>query len=271
MRQLSITSWSFPACTLSEAATIGKALGIGALDLGYFYRPALDRSAILANPEAAARNVLSHGIAVPSFYHLFGASIADRNLADAKSLDRNAADFRAVVRFCSAANIPTIFVLPGITNPGQGKADALGASAHSLSILVDIAQAQNLILTIEPHVHSYLDSPALVLELLQLVPKLRLTLDYAHFVCLGFTQPEIDVLAPYAAHIHLRQARPGYLQAKLEQGVIDFAALLGLLQSLGYQGALAIEYVHQAYMNTLYDDVLTETIAMRDLVLKWST
>jgi sugar phosphate isomerase/epimerase len=271
MRQLSITSWSFPACTLIEAVAVSKALGIGALDLGYFYRPALDRSAILANPEAAAGDVLSHGIGVPSFYHLFGASIADRNLADAGSLDRNIADFRAVVRFCKAANIPTIFVLPGITNPGQGKADALQTSAHALSALVDIAQAQNLTLSIEPHVHSYLESPACVLELLQEVPQLRLTLDYAHFICLGFTQPEIDVLAPYAAHIHLRQARPGYLQAKLAEGVIDFAALLGLLKSLGYQGALAIEYVHQAYMNTLYDDVLTETIAMRDLVRQWST
>ena len=77
------------------------------------------------------------------------------------------------------------------------------------------------------------------------------------------------MLAPYAAHIHLRQARPGYLQAKLDQGVIDFRALLALLRSQGYERALAIEYVHQAYMNTLYDDVLTETIAMRDLVRGW--
>lgn len=264
--QLSITSWSFPACTLDESIAISKALGIGALDLGYFYRSALEKAALLAEPEALARKVIGLGIPVPCLYHLFGDSVADRNLADAGSLDRNVSDFRSVVRFCRTARIPTVFVLPGITNPGQAKLEALGNSARALSALVQLAEAEGLTLTIEPHVHSYLDSPSLVLELLKRVPGLRLTLDYAHFICMGFTQPEIDVLAPYAAHIHLRQARPGHLQAKLDQGVIDFNALLGLLESQGYDRALAIEYVHQAYMNTLFDDVLTETVLMRDLV-----
>lgn len=267
--QLSVTSWSFPACTLAESIAISKALGIGALDLGYFYRPALDKAALLADPEAMARKVLEPGIPVPCFFHLFGTTIAERNLADGASLDRNVSEFRSVIRFCRAARIPTIFVLPGITNPGQGKREAFAHSVHALSTLVQLAQADGLVLTIEPHVHSYLDSPGLVLELLQEVPGLRLTLDYAHFICMGFTQPEIDVLAPYAAHIHLRQARPGYLQTKLDQGVIDFNAMLGLLGSQGYDRALAIEYVHQAYMNTLYEDVLTETVAMRDLVRNW--
>jgi len=267
--QLSITSWSFPACTLAESIAISKALGIGALDLGYFYRPALDKGALLADPEAMARKVLELAIPVPCFFHLFGTAIADRNLADAASLDRNASEFRSVIRFCRAARIPTIFVLPGVTNPGQGKREAFANSARALSTLVQLAQADGLVLTIEPHVHSYLDSPNLVLELLKEVPGLRLTLDYAHFICMGFTQPQIDVLAPYAAHIHLRQARSGYLQTKLAEGVIDFNAMLGLLRSQGYDRTLAIEYVHQSYMNTVYEDVLTETVAMRDLVRGW--
>lgn len=267
--QLSVTSWSFPACTLAEATAISKALGIGAIDLGYFYRPALDKAALLAQPEAMARKVLELGLPVPCFFHLFGATLAERNLADAASLDRNASDFRAVIRFCRAAHIPTIFVLPGVTNPGQGKREALANSARALSTLVQLAQAEGLTLTIEPHVHSYLDSPDLVLELLKEVPGLRLTLDYAHFVCMGYTQPQIDVLAPHAAHIHLRQAKPGCMQTKLDQGTLDFNAMLGLLRSLGYDRTLAIEFVHQAYMDTLHDDVLTETVAMRDLVRNW--
>jgi hypothetical protein len=32
--RLSVTSWSFPQCTLAEAAGIAKTLGI---DVGYFY------------------------------------------------------------------------------------------------------------------------------------------------------------------------------------------------------------------------------------------
>ena len=41
--RLSVTSWSFPALTLPEVAGVARALGIGAIDTGYFYRSALSR------------------------------------------------------------------------------------------------------------------------------------------------------------------------------------------------------------------------------------
>jgi len=267
--KLSLTSWSLPACTLAEAAGLAKVLGIGALDLGYFFGPALDKAALLAEPEKAAEPVLELGIDVPNLYHLFGDSLGDRNLADPRNLERNLADFRQVARFCKAASIPTVFVLPGILNPGQGRREALEASAASLSRLLPIAEEAGLVLTIEPHVHSCLESPAQVLELLDKVPGLKLTLDYAHFTCLGWRQDEIDVLAPHAAHVHLRQSKIGELQTKLDKGTINIAAELGTLRDAGYSGRLSIEYTFQDYMNSLYDDILTETIRMRDLVRSW--
>ena len=124
-------------------------------------------------------------------------------------------------------------------------------------------------LTVEPHVHSFLETPALALDLLSRVPGLKLTLDYAHFICLGWRQDEIDAPAPHAAHVHLRQARPGALQAKLDQGTINIEAQLHALQSAGFAGHLALEVVHQDYMDTLHDDVLTETIRLRDRVGAW--
>ena len=220
--QLSLTSWSLPACTLPEAVAVARALGFAAVDLGYFYGPALDKAAILADPRAAADRVRALGVAVPSFYHLFGDTLAERNLADPSALDRNLADFEQVARFCAAAGIPTVLVLPDVCNRGQDT-----------------------------------------------VPGLRLTLDYAHFVCLGYRQEEIDPLARHAAHVHLRQARPGVLQAKSAQGTINVPAMLGTLRDCGYSGSLAVEYVHQDYMDTVHDDVLTETIRMRDLVRAW--
>ena len=47
-------------------------------------------------------------------------------------------------------------------------------------------------------------------------------------------------------------------------------ALFGTLRDSGYQGALSLEYVHQDYMATRYDDVLTETILLRDQFRSWS-
>ncbi|MGL4967496.1 MAG: sugar phosphate isomerase/epimerase family protein [Inquilinus sp.] len=267
--QLSLTSWSLRACSLHEAASIARALGIGGLDLGYFYGPALDKAALLADPDGMAETVRALGIHVPSFYHLFGDSLSDRNLADPRHRDRNVADFRKAVQFCARAEIDTIFILPGVCNPGQGRAQALEESARSLNALVPIALEAGVTPTIEPHVHSFLETPTLVQELLARVEGLRLTLDYAHFVCLGYRQEEIDPLARHAAHVHLRQARPGALQAKGHEGTINIEAQLATLRDAGFQGHLALEYVHQDYMATLHDDVLTETIRMRDQVRGW--
>jgi sugar phosphate isomerase/epimerase len=267
--KLSITSWSLRACTLGEAAAIAKALGFDALDIGYFSRPALDKAALVANPEKTAEDVRALGLHVPSFYHLFGSSLSERNLADPANRADNERDFRSAVRFAARAEVDTIFVLPGVCNPGQSRHDALTQSAQSLERLVEIAAKAEVRLTVEPHVHSYLESPAIVLDLLTRVPRLALTLDYAHFTCLGWRQDEIDVLAPYAAHVHLRQARPGALQAKIHEGTINIEAQLAALKAAGYSGHLSLEYVHQDYMNTLYDDVLTETIQMRNQVRAW--
>ena len=43
---------------------------------------------------------------------------------------------------------------------------------------------------------------------------------------------------------------------------------LGLSRA-GYAGALSLEAVHQDYMNTLFDDVLTEVVALRDAFYHW--
>jgi len=268
--RLSLTSWSLRACSLTEAVGIANVLGIGALDLGYFYGPALSRDAILADPDGEADKVRDLGITVPCFYHLFGDSLSVRNMADPSQHQGNGSDFRVICRFMERAGIPTVFVLPGVVNPGQSRAEALAASATGLAELVRIGADRDIAVTIEPHVHSYLESPSLVLDLLERVPGLKLTLDYAHFACLGYRQGEIDVLAPHAAHVHLRQARPGALQTKGAEGTINMEAQFGTLRDAGFDGYLALEYVHQDYMATVYDDVLTETIGLRDQFRAWS-
>lgn len=267
--KLSLASWSLRALTLDQAAAVSKALAVDALDLGYFYGPALDKAQLLSDPARVAERVLKLGIDLPNLYHLFGSSLSDRNLADPAHRGQNESDFRQAATFCKAAGIRTVFVLPGICNPGQGRKEALNASAESLRRLLPIAQAHDVQLTVEPHVHSFLESPSFVAELIAAVPGLKLTLDYAHFVCTGWRQDEIDPLAKHAAHVHLRHAKPGELQTKAGQGTINIEAQLATLRDAEFKGRLSLEVVHQDYMGTLYDDVLTETIALRDQVQAW--
>lgn len=267
--QLSLTSWSLPFCTLKECAAIAHALNIPSLDVGYFYRSALDRRRVLEEPEKYAEEVVG-SIGVPSnLFHLFGETVQDRNLADSSTAQKNISDFANVLRFCAAARIPSVMVLPGVVNPGQSRRQALTASSKALSQMQAMAADAKVLLTIEAHVHSYLESPTLTLELLKTVPGLHLTLDYTHFLCLGYRQEEIDVLVPHAAHVHLRQARVGALQTRMEMGTLNFNAIFGALRDANYAGFLALECVHQEYMNTMFEDVLSETIKLRDQVKAW--
>ncbi|MEO1105445.1 MAG: sugar phosphate isomerase/epimerase family protein, partial [Pseudomonadota bacterium] len=220
----------------------------------------------LADPSTAAGALLATGIKPSNLYWLFGESPFVRPLTDHAALASNAADFEKVAAFAKAIGATTIFVLPGVAHPRQKPKDLIATSAEALDALVPIAQAHGVTLTIEPHVGGILTSPEATLALLDAVPGLKLTLDYAHFVAMGYPQAAIDPLAPHAAHVHLRQARPGALQSKLAQGTLDFVAMIETLRAASYDGYLAVEVVHQDYMNTLFDDVLTETIQLKTLI-----
>lgn len=267
--RLSLTSWSFPVCTLAETAAIANAIGLEGIDLGYRHRASIDRARVLSDPAgygAALRAELP--LAVPNLFHLFGADRAERQLAGPPD-PRNLADLHAVLRFCQAVGAPTLMVLPGLVGPGQSRLAAMDAAIAALAPMVEAARAHDVALTVEPHVQAWLESPAMALDLVQALPGLKLTLDPAHFVCGGHTQEAIEPLCPHAAHVHLRQARPGSLQCRLDEGTIHFPALLAALRDAGYRGWLAIEYLNQPYMDTRHDDVLLETVRMRDLVRNW--
>jgi sugar phosphate isomerase/epimerase len=56
------------------------------------------------------------------------------------------------------------------------------------------------------------------------------------------------------------------LQARWEEGVIDFCDILRRLRKAHYKGYLALEYEHDAWLHMDQVDVMTETIKMRDLL-----
>lgn len=269
--KLGVTSWSFPQLSLEEAGGLARVLGMDGLDIGYFYRSALDKPRLLEAPDAYGDEIRGRlPVAVANLYHLFGNGVAERNLADPAHRAANLADFRQVVKFCAAVGAPSVFILPGVLNRAQSRRQALDETVESLKPLLEVASGSGVTVCVEPHVHSYLESPALAAEMCERATGVRLALDYAHFVVAGWRQDEIDALAPHAGHVHLRQARPGALQAKLDEGTINFPAMLATLRDAGYGGWLACEYVHQGYFDTLYEDVLTETVKMRDLFRAWS-
>ena len=122
--KLSVTSF-FSQCNLSESTGLSNLLGINAIDLGYFYRSALDKNTLLEDYKKIINEINKNNIEYANLYHLFGNSLEDRNLNNINNLEDNKTDLSTVTDFGVEANIPSIFVLPGVTNPGQSRKDAL--------------------------------------------------------------------------------------------------------------------------------------------------
>ena len=264
--KLSVSAVSFPGCGVEEAAGIVRALGIEAINLVGISNEHELRGVLRITPSDVSR-VRALDMAIPNLHWAVAAAFHPAvNDPDPDSRADFKDHYRRAVEFCHEAGILTITVVPGIVHPGQSVRDARALTVEVFNEFVPIASEANVRLVTEPHVKSVFESPDSALELFRAVPDLGLILDYAHFVCQGYTQPSIDPLAQYTADVHLRQAKPGLLQTALEDGTINFALVLDQLQQVGYEDYLCLEYVHQNYIGANNVDVLSETVKMRDFV-----
>jgi sugar phosphate isomerase/epimerase len=263
--RLSMCIWGMPLLSRAEGCAVARVLGFDGVDVGSIGASDEERRRILESPREVGEELGALVLPVANFFYFFGSDLrVDRNLADPDSHAANLADLAQVLVLCQAAEVRTLTLSPGIVNPGQTLEQASEASASFLRRAVDLAVAAGITVMIEPGVLSIAESPAAVEALLARVPGLGLVLDYSHFICLGFTQGEIDVLLPFATHVHLRQARPGRLQERLESwsGTINFRLLLSQLRARGYAGWLATE-IGEALEERV--DVVGETVRLRDL------
>ena len=78
--KLTITSWSFPRCTLEEAAGVVRALGFEAMDADAFTGNHLNRAAILKGDADEVKRVKRLGLKTSNIYYTFGAGFVDRAL-----------------------------------------------------------------------------------------------------------------------------------------------------------------------------------------------
>ena len=267
--KLAGAAWSFVGTNLVEAARIWRALGVHAMDLLAVPGAPVDAEEIDRDPQLHARRFTEPGMELANLIYIFGADFEDRaiNSADPSVRQRNMDTLKNVLECCQAAQIQSLLILPGVDQPGLSHADSLALTATSLHAMDALARDAGVSLFFEPHVDSILEDPRETLAFLQRNPALKICLDYAHFVAQGYPSTAVDPLVPYAGHFHLRQAADKKLQARWDEGQIDFPAAIGRLKEAAYQGCVALEYEHDpSWMDMDKCDVMTETIKMRDVV-----
>jgi sugar phosphate isomerase/epimerase len=267
--RLAGAAWSWVGATLEESAAIYRALGVDALDLIAVPGSRLDTYKIAADPVEQARHIAKLGIGLSNLLMFFGTNFHDRalNSSDPAIRSKNLDTFRRILEFCAAAGFNSVTVLPGVEQPPISRAEALKYAAAELNRMNEVASDAGVLLVYEPHVQSILEDPHDVVTFACENSSVKLVIDYSHAVSLGFSRNDLDPLVQHAGHVHLRQAAPDKIQARWDEGTIDFPALIDMLKSTAYQGYLTLEYEHDKFWNMDRCDVMTETIKMRDVVL----
>lgn len=291
MLKLACHTWGFSDQPLETAVQTIARLGFNYIDLGS--GPHLDTTAAAKDPKGEAGRIRAllerFHLEITDLYLLLPAlSSADegRRLYEVRLFER-------LVPFAVALGVPGITLSPGIEppqaqpdpfqthpadaqEPPPGQETAEGEpppppptpfdwAAQSLRSAVEIISETNLRLCFEPHLDSVASTPEKALALLEAVPGLSVTLDWAQFTAQGIISSEIEPLLPHTAHVQLRQAARGRLQTPYQEGTIDLRQVLALLFENDYRGALSIEYMNRSGWHGMAAlDVIRETGRTRD-------
>jgi sugar phosphate isomerase/epimerase len=271
--RLTVTNHSFEILPLEGTLALAHHMGFKGVDIAGFHnrgRCSFEPEAVLNQPQAEADKLKAllekYELDAVDFFPQYGSHPGENSINDPDPAIRAKDEeyIRGSAQFCQAAGIPGFTILPGIDHLGRSLAENLDASGKALKRATEIAGEYGVDLRFEPHMGSVADTPELALQLIELAPGAKVTLDYAHFILQYIPEERVHALIPHAGHFHLRPARPGKLQTAWEEGTIDFVDIIDRLKAAKYQGVLSIEYVYADWFDINRNDVLSETIITKE-------
>ncbi len=135
--------------------------------------------------------------------------------------------------------------------------------------LAEYAQAKGVMIAMEPHVGSIIDTPQKMVELIELVglPTVKVNFDISHFNVMGYSIEEsVSALAQHAVHTHVKDETgraPNHQFLIPGEGVFDYVAYLQSMQCHGYTGYISAEVSVMVQRRPTYDplDAATQTYA----------
>jgi sugar phosphate isomerase/epimerase len=273
--KFSCTDFSFPLLEHDRALALIALLGFRGMDIGLFechghLKPGRELLKSVPNGAALKRKLTAHGLQAADIFLQIHAGFVDFaiNHPTAKRREFARDQFLRALDYANAAGSAHITILPGVTFAEESRAASISRCADELAWRVEQCKIAQLQLAVEPHVGSLIDTPARAWDLVTRVPGLGFTLDYAHFTRAGISDARIEPLTEFATHLHARAARRGRLQSSLKENTIDFPRLLTALRKNKFAGWLALEYVWIDWEHCNEVDVISETILLRDQLVR---
>ncbi len=197
----------------------------------------------------------------------FGQAI---NHPDAGERERSRALFAKFSEIAGKAGFESVMMLPGNVHEdlGQSYEEAFATSVEEYKWMVDTAQENGVLLNFEPCIMSIALEPAQAERLVDAVPGLAYTLDYAHQVQMGLTNEGIEPMHAHAQHFHVKQSAQGEFEVKPEapNGAIDFGRFGRKLLDDGYDGVVTVEFVAAPDVIEAGWDMKEETGKMKKVI-----
>ncbi|MHB9034820.1 MAG: sugar phosphate isomerase/epimerase family protein, partial [Anaerolineae bacterium] len=166
---------------------------------------------------------------------------------------------RALLRFMLQHHVLVATVQPRERDRTRPFDSVLADTAESLKEVVDIAEGTGITFALECHSGSVAESLVSALELLHMVPGLKIDYDPSHLVMQEIELEDSEPLLNKAAIIHLRDAAPGKMQVGFGKGTTDFDWLLKRCKNTHFRGDVVVEYLD----NEDGSDIRPDILAMR--------
>lgn len=176
--------------------------------------------------------------------------------------------FLRTADYANAANCKHVTALPGVHNEGEDYESSFLRAVDELAWRANEAKNRGVVFSTECHVGSIAPEPTSALRLVESTPGLTLTLDYTHFIRVGFNDADVHPLLAHAAHFHARGARKGHLQTAVKDNAIDYADIAQRLKARNYAGWVGIEYIWIDWEQCNTCDNVSETTLLRELIRK---
>jgi len=113
----------------------------------------------------------------------------------------------------------------------------------------DRAHKMKIVLAAEMHDNTLADTALSARRLVEEINRPNFGLNYQALSRPGIEDPleRLEYVLPYVVHVHCQNfipinSEPGYKRVPLEEGYIDYRALVRRLHEAGYEGHLAIEF-----------------------------
>lgn len=174
--------------------------------------------------------------------------------------------FQKTLEYAAGCGSRHVTCLPGACFDTEARSVSLKRSCDELAWRVEQARDHGLSFGVEAHTGSIVPTPREAERLVKSVPGLTLTLDYTHFCRKGLPDSAAEPLLAYASHFHVRGARKGRLQASFTDNTIDYRRVVQVMKSIGYRGAIGIEYIWVDWEHCNQVDNISETTRLRDFI-----